>query len=154
MHLKNFACLCVHLRACICICVCLHLCVSAFVCVCICVCLHLRVSAFACVCICVCLLLHTCICVCVRLHACVCAQKISDLDASRHKRISASRHIFCSRTFGTYYVYMIICLTIALSPTLMGVITKLAVGDLASWCDHWYCSVSRWLEGHCSNDPR
>ena len=38
-----------------------------------------------------------CMSVCVR------AQKIKRPDVSRRKRIFASRHVFCSRTFGMYY---------------------------------------------------
>ena len=45
-------------------------------------------------------------CVCVRPHVCVCVQKIKHPDASRHKRISASRRVFCSRTFGMYYRWL------------------------------------------------
>ena len=44
-------------------------------------------------------------CVCIRPRACICAQKIKRPDASRHKRISVSRRVFCSRTFGMYYKY-------------------------------------------------
>ena len=48
-----------------------------------------------------------CVCVCVRLRlcasACVCTQKIKHSDASRRRKISASRCVFCSRTFGMYY---------------------------------------------------
>ena len=50
-----------------------------------------------------CVYVHLPVCVCVHLRVCVCAQKIKCPDASRCKRISASRHVFCSRTFGMYY---------------------------------------------------
>ena len=62
----------------------------AFVCV--------RASAFACMC----LRLRACVCICVRVSV---HRKLAvrmRLE-SRCKRISASRCIFCSRTFGTYY---------------------------------------------------
>ena len=42
-------------------------------------------------------------CVCPHASVHICIQKIKRLDASIHKRISASRHVFCSRTFGIYY---------------------------------------------------
>ena len=56
---------------------------------CSCMCMHLRLCAS--------------VCVCVRSHACVRAQKIKRPDAYRPKRISASRCVLCSRTFGMYY---------------------------------------------------
>ena len=60
-------------------------------------CMHLHLSAYLHLC------LRACICVHVRLHVCICAQKIKRPDASRRKTISASRRVFCSKTFRMYY---------------------------------------------------
>ena len=72
-------------------------------------------------CVCVCMLsgcyqraslrLSAYVCVCERLrlrtsaNVCVCAQKIKRLHTSRRSGNSSSRHVFCSRAFGTYYIF-------------------------------------------------
>ena len=63
------------------------------------VCVRVRASSSACEH----LRPRACVCVCVHASAFVCVQTIKSPDASRRKWISASRRVFCSRTFGMYY---------------------------------------------------
>ena len=57
------------------------------------------------------------VCVVIRLRACICIQKINlkSPDMSRHSWNSASRCIFCSKTFGMYYIseYRTVILSLA-----------------------------------------
>ena len=80
VHLRASACICARLRASACVYVSIYTSASA--------CVRLRPPAS--------------VRVRVRASAFVCVQTIKSTDASRHKWISASGRVFCSRTFGMY----------------------------------------------------
>ena len=86
--------------------------------------------------------LHPCVSVRVHTSAFVSVQTIKSPDMSRHKWISASGRVFCSRTFRMYYIYIVDWMY-RIATDIGGVFNFVHVDSQGySQIHYYYCSTS------------